>query len=213
MVDTGNNCGRKTAAIITDMSAPLGRAIGNSLELVEVIQLLSGEKVSKNLLTLCEELSANMLLLAKKGTLDECRALAKEAVSSGRALKKLADMVEAQGGDRSYIESPSKFEKAPCITEVVAPRDGYIGVTNTEGIGLAAMSLGAGRNRPEDKIDFAAGIILNFEPNDYVKKGQVLAHLHASAASLADKATEQFLSSLSFSEKQIELPPLIYEYI
>ncbi|MCL2577887.1 MAG: thymidine phosphorylase [Defluviitaleaceae bacterium] len=218
MVEIGNNCGRKTAALITDMSAPLGYAIGNSLELLEVAELLSGKlnesTISKNLLELCVELSANMLVLAEKGSLDECRILAKEAISSGKALQKLAEMVEAQGGDRSYIENSMKLnEKHTYAVEIPSPQNGYITVSDTEGIGLTAMSLGAGRTRPEDKIDHSAGIILNFTSNSYVEKGQTLAYFYTSARLLAVQATEQFLSSLTFSNNPVELPPLIYEHI
>jgi pyrimidine-nucleoside phosphorylase len=215
MVDIGKNCGRKTAAIITDMSAPLGNTIGNSLELLEVIQLLSGKPVPKNLLEVCEELSANMLFLAEKGSLDECRKQIQEAISSGRALQKLADMVEAQGGDRSYIENPMKFYKmqSKCIEKIISPQSGYIVVKNTEDIGIAAMILGAGRTRPEDAIDHSAGIVLSFAPNDYIEKGQVLAHFYTAEKNLATRATEQFLQALAFSPEPQELPPLIHEHI
>lgn len=217
MVDIGKNCGRQTAALITDMSAPLGRAIGNSLELIEVIDLLSGKlnnaPVSKNLLTLCEELSANMLLLAKKGDLDECRSQVKNAISSGNALQKLADMVEAQGGDRSYIKNPSRFIEAEYITEVPSPQDGYISVTDTEGIGIAAMTLGAGRAHSEDKIDYSSGIILTTAPGEQIKKGQTLAILHTSAKPLAITATEKFLRSLTFAQTPQPQPPLIHEQV
>ncbi|MCL2225712.1 MAG: thymidine phosphorylase [Defluviitaleaceae bacterium] len=213
MVETGNNCGRKTAAIITDMSAPLGSAIGNSLELIEVIQLLKGERISQNLLQLCEELAANMLFLAEKGELKECRVLAKEAITSGGALQKLADMVEAQGGNRSYIESPAQFPQAKTVAEITAPHSGYITETDTEGIGIAAMILGAGRTRPEDEIDYSAGIVLNFGINDYVEKGQVLARFHTNSQPLISEASEKFLQSLTFSNSPAKPLPLIHERI
>jgi len=229
MVDIGKSCGRQTTAIITDMSAPLGRAIGNSLEIIEVTQLLSSTSscsamlskpdtisaVPENLRLLCEELATEMLVLAKKGDADKCRSLVREAISSGRALEKLADMVEAQGGDRSYIENPKKFyaQQATFVTEIAAPHGGYISVTDAEKIGLAAMALGAGRAKPDDKIDPAAGIILNFEPGDYVNAGHPLAWFYTNSEALISPAREKFLGGLIVSQTKLFPPALIHEKV
>jgi len=213
MVDIGNGCGRKTAALITDMSAPLGYAIGNSLELKEVIQVLSGDKTARDLYDVCISLAANMLFIANQGTLEECTAKVKEAVTNGTALKKLADMVGAQGGDRSYIENPEKFPTASEIIPVLSPQSGYIGSMDTEGIGLAVMTLGAGRETAEDEIDYSAGIILHTKTGDYVEKGQPLATLHTSRKASINTATEKFLDTLSFTDAPPPARTLIYDKI
>ena len=199
MVDIGTGCGRKTAALITDMSAPLGETIGNALELKEVIQVLKGAYV-KDLNEVCEALAANMLFLANQGTIKECHAKVKEAITSRAALKKLADMVEAQGGDRSYIESPEKFPSAPHVASISAPQTGYISEMDTEGIGLAGMDLGAGRETADGEIDYSAGIILHAKTGDRIEKGQPLATLYTSRPAAVKTATEKFLNSLTFTE-------------
>ncbi|MCL1863066.1 MAG: pyrimidine-nucleoside phosphorylase [Defluviitaleaceae bacterium] len=211
MVEIGNNCGRKTAALITDMSAPLGYAIGNSLELQEVVQFLKGGATEKNLSDLCFALAENMLELsgiatAGSGALD----MAKEAVYSGRALQKLKEMVNAQGGDPDDFENPLV---APHIATVTAKKSGYLTRTDTESIGVAAMMLGAGRKRPEDKIDYQAGIILKIKYGDYVKEGQPIAELHTNNKQSIPEASEKFLSSLLFTKDAKQSPPLIHEKI
>ncbi|MCL2216031.1 MAG: pyrimidine-nucleoside phosphorylase [Defluviitaleaceae bacterium] len=210
MVDIGVGCGRKTAALITDMSAPLGRAVGNSLELKEVIQVLSNNESPKDLYEVCTALAANIVFLAGQGTIEECNKKVHDAITSGSALKKLADMVEAQGGDRTYIEDPSRFPLAPFIVEVTSPQKGYISEMDTEGIGLAGMDLGAGRETAEDKIDFSAGIILHAKTGDYVEKGQPLATLHTSRSASVETATKKFLNSLTFAEAPPPQRPMIY---
>jgi len=203
MVEIGNACGRKTAALITDMSVPLGSAIGNSLEVREVLQLLRGElqndPISKNLCDLCEELAINMLVLAEKGNADECRALVTDAIKSGAALQKFEDMVKAQGGEISSVETA-----APFITKIESQSSGYISAIDTESVGVAAMILGAGRERPEDTIDYSAGIILLAKRGDYIKNGQPIAELHTSDEMSISIAREKFLSSLTFSKQMHE---------
>ncbi|MCL1877270.1 MAG: thymidine phosphorylase, partial [Defluviitaleaceae bacterium] len=143
MVEIGQNCGRKTVGIISDMSVPLGFAIGNTLEIEEVVAMLSGRaNCCDRLSTLCEALSAEMLTLAGKGDREECLRLARNAISSGAALNKFEEMVAAQGGDVSFLKSPTR---AAHIVPVTSPQDGFIGGFDTEGVGIAAMLLGAGR--------------------------------------------------------------------
>jgi len=222
MVAIGNGCGRKTSALITDMSAPLGCAIGNSLELREVILFLNGklqnDPLTKNLCDLCEELSANMLSLADKGGLEECRNMVKEAIFSGKALQKLKDMIVAQGGELSYIEqlehiTLGKNIFAKHILTINSPSSGYISEPDTEGIGLAAMTLGAGRERPEDEIDYKAGILLKVKRGDYVQTNQPLAEFHTSNEKSIAEASKKFFSSLTISQEPPEQFPLIYERI
>ena len=209
MVEIGEGCGRKTRALITDMSTPLGSAVGNILELQEVIDVLRGcgpEDVTQ----ICIELAAYMLHLVDKGSLDACRRMAKEVIDIGKALEKLADMVEAQGGDRAYILDASMFPQSEVQHPVLAPADGYISAMDTEGIGICAMTLGAGREKSDDIIDYKAGIIIQAKTGDYVKAGQVLAILHTSSNEKAAAAEKKYLECLNFSEAPAARPPLIY---
>lgn len=216
MVEIGNFCGRKTVALITDMSAPLGGAIGNSLEFREVVRLLTGmfqdDPLKQNLSMLCEELSANMLYLAEKATLEECRRIVKEAIASGKALQKLKDLLEAQGGDVSYISS-EEIPLAKHLFKLTSPSCGYISKMDTEGIGLAAMTLGAGREKPEDEIDYKAGIELFKTRGQFVKIGETLAEFHTSNEKSLKEAISKFLASLTFSQSPPPELPLIYERI
>jgi len=209
MVEIGKGCGRKTAALITDMSTPLGNTIGNSLELQEVTNFLKGEKTEKNLSDLCIALAENMLILAgKPASKSSALDMVKEAISTGRALQKLKEMIKAQGGDPNYAPPI-----APHVATVTAPKSGYLTQTDTESIGISVMLLGAGRERPEDKIDYLAGIVLKINPYDYVKEGQPIAELHTSNEKIIPEATEKFLSSLTLSSEAIPPSPLIYEKI
>jgi pyrimidine-nucleoside phosphorylase len=212
MVEIGEGAGRKTAAIITDMSVPLGYTIGNILELKEAIDVLKGGG-PEDLRHICIELAAHMFYLAGEGDVVYCRALAREAIDTGKALKKLAEVVEAQGGDREYIEYPDYFPKAKVTRRVTAPAAGYIGEMDTEGIGLAALMLGAGRERPGDVIDYGAGITLHAKTGDRIEKDQLLATLHTSTEAKAGMAAEKYLTCLTLTDSPTQRPPLIYKVI
>ena len=165
MVAIGENAGRKTVALITDMDIPLGHNIGNSLEVIEAVETLKGNG-PEDLTEVCVHLASNMLFLAGKGTLEECRSLVREVIANGEALKRLAAMVEAQGGDSSVIFDTDKFEKAAYQHEVLAKKSGYITFMDTESCGIASAMLGAGRETKDSQIDFAAGIILKKNVGD-----------------------------------------------
>jgi len=222
MVEIGEGCGRKTHAIITDMSVPLGNAVGNTLEILEVIDVLRGQG-PKDITEICIELAAHMLNLAEQGNLDKCRDMVREVVVSGKALAKLAEMVEAQGGDKAYILEagnalngsylpmhPGRFGVAEVLHPVLSPTDGYISAMDTEGIGICAMTLGAGREKADDIIDYKAGIIIKAKTGNQVEKGQPLAILHAINQETANAAAKRYLNCLSFSDKPVAAPPLIY---
>jgi pyrimidine-nucleoside phosphorylase len=212
MVEIGEQCGRKTVALITDMDVPLGNAIGNSMEICEVVDVLSG-KGSDDLTHVCVELAANMLYLAEKGALEQCRVMVQDVIESGAALHKLADMVEAQGGDRTYIEEPNRFEKAAIVQDIKAPQAGYVGRMDAEGCGVAAMILGAGRETVDTQIDFSAGIMLHAKTGDRVAAGQTIAALHTSSREKADVAAEKLLACYTFADAPPLKVPLIYERI
>ena len=207
MVAIGTHNGRKVAALVTDMDTPLGPAVGNSLEVAESMQVLRGCGPA-DLTTVCRELASNLLMLAGKGTLEECRALFDEAISSGRAFETCKAMFAAQGGDVSVLEDGS-FRKAKYSHVVRSPRGGWVRATNTEQIGIASVMLGAGRTRKEDPINFAAGIVLNKKAGDAVQPGEALATLYADDESLFDAAAQTFLAAYTFGDEAPVLPPLV----
>ncbi len=211
MVAIGENCGRKTVALITDMDIPLGNNIGNSLEIKEVIDTLNG-KGPKDLTEISIKLAGNMLYLANKGTTQECENMAKEAIQNGYALKKLIEMVEAQGGYIEYIKNPEKFEKAKYSLELLVEDniEGYIESMDTEELGIASTILGAGREKKDDIIDFSAGIILNKKVGDKIKKGDILCTLYTNNEKKLKDAKEKVISSIKFSNKEPEKIPLIF---
>lgn len=204
MVSIGEHMGRHTVALITNMDIPLGRAIGNSLEVAEAVHTLQGNGPA-DFTEVCLQLAANMLFLAKKGTLEDCRKMAEEAVSSGRALEKLKAMAKAQGGDTSVLDDPEKFPKAPVVYEVKAPADGCITGMDTEQFGIASVALGAGRASKGDPIDYSAGLELQKKVGQQVRKGDTLALLHTSKRETLAEAERILLAAVTISrEKPIE---------
>ena len=212
MVDIGRGAGDKTAALITNMDAPLGKAVGNSLEVIESVDILKGN-TSGDLWTVCRELSCRMLMLAGIGDREKCAELVDEVVSSGEALRRFEMMVKSQGGDVSYIENTSKFEKASFSREVYAPADGYITHMDSENIGLTAVLLGAGREKKEDNIDPAAGIVISAKTGDFVKRGELLATLFSNDKSRLDGAETRYLSAVSIGAQKPAAQPMILDYI
>lgn len=212
MVDIGKKAGKKMLALITDMDKPLGRAIGNSLEVIEAVETLKGQG-PKDLTDICITLASNMLYLAGKGTLKECEQMALDSIKTGSALNKLIEMVDAQGGDVSYIKDTDNFPKAKYCRQVLSPKDGYITSVDTEGYGVASLMLGAGRNRKEDEIDYTAGIILLAKTGDCIKKDQPLAIFYANNQELFDSAEQRFLQATVISDTKIEDRPIVLDRI
>ncbi|EEE17271.1 pyrimidine-nucleoside phosphorylase [Lancefieldella rimae] len=209
MVSIGEHVGRTTAALITGMDRPLGKNIGNALEVAEAVATLRGEG-PEDLTAVCVELAANMLNLAGKGSVEECRDLARGQIANGEGLAKLADMVAAQGGDAAVIRDTSKFDTAPFRREVLAEESGYMSAMNAERVGIASVALGAGREKKGDPIDMAAGIILERKTGDYVEKGEVLATLLTSDEKRLDDGERIFREALSFGPEQPSLEPLFF---
>lgn len=208
MVAIGQHHGRKVAALITDMDTPLGYNIGNSLEVAESVAVLKGHGPA-DLTEVSYQLAANMLLLAGKGSLAQCRAMAEHAVESGAAFAKLKEMFAAQGGDTRVLDDPSLFAKAKYSCEVPAPQSGFLYATDTEKIGNASVLLGAGRLKKEDAIDFAAGIVLHKKAGDRVQAGEPLATFYAGDEARFGAAREMFLSAIRFADMAPALPPLV----
>lgn len=213
MVDIGNHLGRKTIGVISDMDQPLGFAIGNSLEIMEAIELLKGNG-PKDLLELTLTLGSNMLICAKKAeTEEQARKRLEENIANGKGLEKLKEFIKAQGGDISAIDDFSKFPKAKYIEEVVAPRDGYITKIKAEALGLIAMELGAGRATKESEIDLAVGLVLNKKRSDKVNKGDVLAYIHSNNKNNIEKARKSILENITIEDNYELNIPLIYDIV
>ena len=194
MVDIGKRAGKRTVALITDMDRPLGRAIGNSLEMKEALGILHGNlSGAEDLYELSVRLAAEMLFLAGKGNnLSECEEKIKNAIIGGEALKTFALSVRTQGGDESYVFNPEKLKISEKTYEIKAEKDGYIVRSDAEGYGTAALILGAGRNKKDDNIDKGAGIVLLKKTGDKVKKGDVVARLYSSDENKFGEAVGKF---------------------
>ena len=213
MVDIGKHLGRETIGVISDMDQPLGYAIGNSLEVMEAIELLKGNG-PKDLLELTLTIGSNMLLCAKKAeSIEEARNMLIENIENGKGLEKLKDFVKAQGGDITPIDDFSKFPKAKYIEEVIAPVDGYITKINAEAFGLIAMELGAGRATKESEIDLAVGLVLNKKRGEKVNKGDVLAYIHSNSEEKIEKARKSILENIVIEESYDLNIPLIYDIV
>ena len=212
MVSIGKGAGKKVRALITDMDVPLGNAIGNSIEVIEAIETLRGEG-PEDLTHLCTALASHMLSLAGYGTRTECEALAENAISTGKALKKLAEMVKAQGGNPEWVYNTQLFPVAAHSRTVSAPRDGYIHHVDTEGYGMASLILGAGRSKKGDEIDHTAGIHLSKKTGDPVKAGEIVATLYSNRAETLSEAARKLLDSTFITDDKPEIDPLILDIV
>ncbi|MEG0793992.1 MAG: pyrimidine-nucleoside phosphorylase [Lachnospiraceae bacterium] len=208
MVSIGEEAGKKTLALITDMDTPLGYYIGNSLEVIEAANTLKGNG-PKDLTEVCLNLAGNMLFLAGKGDLDTCVTMAKHAIMNGNALERMIAMVEAQGGNSQVIKDTANFEKASYSCQVVAKCSGYITSVDTEKCGIASAVLGAGRETKESKIDFTAGIILHYKVGDWVEKGKSIATLYASNKALFARAQQVYEEGIIIGDTKPKEKPLI----
>lgn len=208
MTAIGKAAGKRTAALITDMDTPLGYSIGNSLEVIESLEVLKG-RGPEDLKEVCLALASNMLYLAGIGDLKECRRRAQEVIDNGQALEKFIEMVEAQGGDSRYVRNTELFEKAAFFHRVLAEESGYITDMDTQSCGIASSMLGAGRETKESAIDFSAGIILRKKTGDAVQKGDVIAEFYAAKEELFAAAERRYLEAITIGEKKPEEKPLI----
>ncbi len=208
MVAIGENIGRKTVALITDMDRPLGYAIGNSLEIKEVCETLKGNG-PKDLTEICIDLAANMLYLAEKGTLEDCKTMAEEQIKNGEAFAKLLEIISAQNGDVSVINDNSKFKNAEVVYEFKAGKSGYIQSMDTEKCGIASVELGAGRERKEDIIDYSAGIVFSRSIGDEVEAGETIAKLYSSSTERCEKSTAILNSAIKIGSKALNFAPII----
>lgn len=211
MVRIGNNVGRNTMAIISDMSQPLGNAIGNALELKEAISTLKGNG-PKDLTELVLTLGSQMVVLAEQATsLDEARQMLIDAIKTGKALNKFKTFLSNQGGDDSIVDSPEKLPSAKYQVEFKAKKDGYITEIIANEIGVASMMLGAGRQTKEDVIDLGVGIVLNKKVGEHVEKGENILTIHTNTKEI-DDILYKLDNSITIESKG-EAPTLIHKII
>lgn len=211
MVSIGNNVGRNTMAIISDMSQPLGRAIGNALELKEAIDTLNG-KGPEDLTELVLTLGSQMVFLANRAkTLEEARQLLNEAIENGSALEKFKTFLENQGGDASVVDAPELLPTATYQIEYKAQSSGVVSELIANEIGIASMMLGAGRQTKEDEIDLSVGIVLNKKVGDVVKEGDSLLTIHSNRENV-DDVIKKLDESIEI-QAQATTPTLIHKII
>lgn len=212
MVEIGKSLNRNTVAIISDMDQPLGRAIGNSIEVIEAIDTLKGNG-PEDLLNLCLELGSNMVVLAGKAKdREEGKKMLRGTIEDGSAINKLKEFVEAQGGDSSFIDNVDLFPKSKYKIEVISNQSGYVEKINAEKIGIIAMELGAGRATKESVIDLSVGVYLNKKRGDKVEVGEVIGIIYSNSKEKGEKAKEDLLNNYKISSKKIDIP-LIYGII
>ncbi|HET9911918.1 MAG TPA: thymidine phosphorylase [Anaerolineales bacterium] len=211
MVDIGQLAGREVVALLSDMNQPLGNAVGNSLEVVEAIETLK-DNGPEDFLEHCLHVSAHMLVLGKRASdLAEGRAMAEKSIADGSAFEKFRVLVQAQGGDVSYVDDLSKFPRAEHVEVVKAPRGGYLAQIQARTVGEAAVVLGAGRARKADPVNHAVGFVIHHKVGDQVEKGEPLFTIHAGSAEKLAEAREAVLSAHVFSGQPVERLPLFYE--
>lgn len=211
MVDIATACGRKAAALVTNMDVPLGEAVGNALEVQEAVAILQGGGDAR-LRQLCEALATEMVCLSLGLSPEESATRVTAAVDSGDALRQMCRWVEAQGGDATYLTDPDKFPAAPAY-EVTAAADGYITAMDAEAIGVAAVTLGAGRATKEDAIDHAAGIRILKKTGDKVTVGEPVAILYTNRPQAVDGATKAYLAAVTVDATAPADRQLIYSVV
>lgn len=209
----GEKCDRDVICILTNMNEPLGYSVGNSLEVVEAVKALKGE-MSDDVKEIVVTFGAYALRMAGMGdnVLENKEKVMKE-IESGKPYEKFLELVEKQGGDKSYIEDLQKFEKAPFIIPVLADETGYVQSLEAKAVGEVSVALGAGRVKKEDGIDSRVGIILCKKTGDEVKKDEPIAYVHANDTMKAEEAVEQMKKAYTISEKKSKKPEVILEVI
>ena len=213
MVETGERMGKEVVALITDIDQPLGKMVGNALEIVEVIDVLHGEG-PQDLRQLCLELAGWMLYLGGSSpSVASGKQRSEKLIESGDALEKFRQMVELQGGDVSSIDDPRKLPQARRTLVVSSPRNGYVKFLQCEQVGTACVILGGGRERKEDSVDPAVGIALHKKVGESVAANEPLATIHYNSEDRAARAKELIQASYQISNSPGETRPLVHQTI
>src|SRR5829696_6019908 len=212
-VELGEAAGRATAALVTDMSQPLGELVGNAVEVREAVEALRGQRPGR-FLDLCLALTGHLAALAGKAPDPEAgRHDAQRALESGDGLERFRQFVAAQGGDPRVADDLSLLPQAPVSTEVPAPQDGWLAAVDAEAVGRVAAALGAGRQRKDDDIDPAVAVELSVKLGDRVEAGQPIGRILARDEDAAHSAAEGLLAALRWSDQPVQAPPLVHEVV
>lgn len=210
MVEIGKLAGRQTVALLSDMSQPLGVAVGNTLEVKEAIATLHGEGPA-DFYGHAEEVAVQLLILGGAAkTEDQARQRVESVIANGSAWARFRDLVIAQGGDVNYLDDPEKFTKASFIEDVPAPRSGFLKEIHAREIGETAVMLGAGRHKKGDPIDHTVGIEIHRNVGDQIEAGQTLFTVHANDSQLLDQAKAALLKAHTWADEPVEPLPLFY---
>jgi pyrimidine-nucleoside phosphorylase len=202
--------GRRARAAVTDMSQPLGDAVGNALDIAEAVGVLRGERAGR-LAELTVVFAAAALVSLEGVPEEEARARAEEALASGRGAETFARMVEAQGGDPRIVEDPwAVLPRASTVTAIASDRSGWLAAVDAEAVGRAAIGLGAGRRKKGDPIDPAVGLTLRVKVGDRIDAGAEIGEVHARDEKAASRAAEEVLGAVSISDEAAEPPPLVH---
>ena len=212
MVEIGKRCGRNMAALITNMDIPLGYAIGNSLEVKEAYEVLSGRGPA-DLREVCVELASNMVSLSLGYTYEDAKSKVISAIESGLARDKFTSWIIAQGGDPTLAANPALLPESGIKHPVLATKAGYITKMNAEQIGIASVVLGAGRETKDSVIDHSAGIVLTKKLGDKVEIGDTLCYLHTNDEGAIAKAEADFLEAITISDSLVDAGKLIYKIV
>ncbi len=211
MTSIGDLAGRKTVCLLSDMNQPLGCAVGNALEVKEAIDGLKGGGPA-DFREHCLHVSAHMLVVGKRARdLEAGRRMAEQAIADGSAFEKFRVLVQAQGGDVSYVDDPGKLPKAQVIDVVESPRSGWLAMVNARDIGEASVALGAGRAKKSDPVDHAVGFVIHHKVGDHVAAGEALFTVYAESEGKAAAAREAVLAAHAFSDAPVPPLPLFYE--
>ncbi len=211
MVDIGNLAGSQVTALLSGMDQPLGHAVGNSLEVIEALDTLRGAG-PQDFCEHCLHVAAHLLLVGHRAAdLSVARVLAENALASGAALKCFRLLVQAQGGDPSYVDDPQKFPRADFVEAVSAARSGFISRVHARLVGEAAVTLGAGRARKTDLIDHAVGLVVHCKVGDFIKQGQPLFTIHANNQASLPVVRQAVLDAIGWSEAPTAALPLFFE--
>ncbi|MBN1641437.1 MAG: thymidine phosphorylase [Anaerolineae bacterium] len=213
MVEIGRDLGRRVSAVISDMNQPLGRAVGNALETAEAVATVRGQG-PPDFGAHCLSIGEQMLILGGRAKdAAEAREMLEQAIQSGRAERKLMAWVKAQGGDLSVLGDPPTMARASIVEVVAAPRSGVIRQIDAREVGLAAVTLGAGRTVKGAPIDHAVGIVLDAKVGDRVRAGEALFTVHANDRGRCDVARDRILGAYGWADEMVEVPPLVYDVI
>lgn len=213
MVEIGKYFSKDTKAEITSMENPLGRAIGNSIEVKEAIATLNGHGPS-DLVEICLSSGSTMLVQAKlASSINQARAMLEENIKNGKAFEIFRQFVIAQKGDVSYVDDPSKFEKTKYVYQIKAKEDGYVKHINALTLGISAMKLGAGRATKEDSIDYAAGIYIDKKPGEYASKGETICTLYTNKDEDFTLLKEEVYNGFTFSKEKVKLENIVIDKV